>query len=125
MGTYRDMTGYRCGALRAVREVGKDKHGHSLWECVCEKCGRKKVVNYVALVAGKMKDCGCTPARGYDLTGETYGTMTVVKPVGLNASRERVWQVRCEVCRKKSTRTVKQLMRTEHPACPICGAVKL
>lgn len=77
-----DLTGYKCGALRAVRPVGKDRHGHYLWECVCEKCGKKKVVNYVQFREGSMRDCGCTPARGYDITGQEKGHLTAIMPVG-------------------------------------------
>lgn len=120
--SFVDLTGHRCGALRAVRPVGKDRYGHYLWECVCEKCGRKKTVSYVQFKAGKMRDCGCTPARGYDITGEEKGHLTAVKPVGLDGKRRRVWQFRCSVCRKKSVMTASKFVNSEHPRCPICGS---
>lgn len=120
---YRDIKGCRCGdgALEAVEPVGKDKSGHYIWRCVCHKCGRTKNVNYVQFMKGKMKDCGCTPARGYDLTGKEVGALTVIEPAGYDSAKRRTWIVRCCMCRKKSTMTARQLLR-ENPRCPICGA---
>lgn len=117
-----DLTGYKCGALRAVRPVGKDRHGHYLWECVCEKCGKKKVVNYVQFREGSMRDCGCTPVRGYDITGQEKGHLTAIMPVGHDKKRRRIWEVRCDICRKKSTMTATNFVKNEHPRCPICGS---
>ena len=122
MGSYKDMVGFRSGALRAVEQVGKDKHGHSLWRCVCEKCGRTdKVVNYTLLVTRKLKDCGCTTFRGYDLYGAHIGAFDVIKPVGLNKRKNRVWLVRCSFCKKKTTFVATKLVN-DKPRCPHCGA---
>lgn len=118
---YKDIKGHQCGALVAVEPVGKDKSGHYMWRCVCQKCGRSKVVNYVQFAKGKMKDCGCTPARGYDLTGKEIGALTVIEPAGLDSGKRRIWLVRCAMCRKKSTMTARKLVHGE-PKCPYCGA---
>lgn len=122
MGTYRDMNGYCSGELRAVEQMGKDKNGHSLWRCVCGKCGRTdKVVNYTLLVSGKLKDCGCATLRGYDLHGAHFGALDVVKPVGLDRNKRRVWLVKCSMCKKKSAMTASKLVNCD-PRCPYCGA---
>ena len=120
---YKDITGYRCGggALEAVKPVGKDKSGHYIWRCVCHKCGRTKDVNYVQFMKGKMKDCGCTPARGYDLTGEEIGSLVVMEVAGTSEHGRRLWLVRCSMCRKKSVIEARKLLRRD-ARCPICGA---
>ena len=41
---YKDIAGQKFGRLTAVKRVGKDKHGHALWECECE-CGNKTLVD--------------------------------------------------------------------------------
>lgn len=120
---FKNIKGYRCGggALEAIEPVGKDKSGHYVWRCLCHKCGRTKNVNYVQFMKGKTKDCGCTPAHGYDLAGIEKGAITVIEIAGRNSSGRRIWLVRCSMCRRKSTMTTRQLLR-DNPRCPICGA---
>ena len=124
MPPLKDLKGHRFGSLVAVERVGTDKNGHAKWKCVCEKCGKTKVYNYVQLVNGKTKDCGCGISQGKDLTGKEIGALTVVKPVGLDKSRYRLWQVRCVYCRKKTVMSSRRLTRNDlnPPKCPYCGA---
>lgn len=44
--------------LTVVRESGRDKHGKSLYECVCA-CGNNITTAAVYLRAGDTKSCGC------------------------------------------------------------------
>lgn len=55
---YKDIAGQKFGRLTAVKRVGKDKHGHALWECECE-CGNKTLVPLNALHSGNTRSCGC------------------------------------------------------------------
>ena len=126
MSKMRDLKGYRKGALIAVKPVGKDKHGHYLWEVLCQKCGKTKVMNSVQLLDDKpTKDCGCTPVSGYDLTGQDMGTFTVINPVGNDKKRSRLWLCRCRICGKKCVLPTPRLTGTSGKniaACPACGA---
>lgn len=125
MPGFHDITGHCCNDLKAVKPVGKDKSGHMLWECVCLKCGNKRIINYVQFMHSKTKDCGCTPCRGNDLTGKTFGNLTAIKIVGRSKGGYHIWLCKCESCGKKVTRTSRQLYRKNYPnripKCPICG----
>lgn len=35
----KDLTGKRFGRLVVVENLGKNKHGHTVWGCVCN-CGK-------------------------------------------------------------------------------------
>lgn len=53
-----DLSGVRFGDLVAIKEVGKDKCGHYLWECKCN-CGRTTVTRASNLAIGHTLSCGC------------------------------------------------------------------
>lgn len=53
-----DLTNKKFGRLIALRKVGKDKSGHSTWECKCS-CGTIKIVSSTHLMSGATKSCGC------------------------------------------------------------------
>lgn len=46
------------GRLKVVEAAGSDKHGATLWKCVCE-CGKEKIASRGALKSGRVKSCGC------------------------------------------------------------------
>lgn len=52
------LVGKVFGRLRVVAAAGTDKHGATLWRCICE-CGQEKVVQRGALKGGRVKSCGC------------------------------------------------------------------
>lgn len=53
-----DLTGLKFGRLTVTKDVGTDKRGEALWECVCE-CGNKSVVLGSHLRSGRVQSCGC------------------------------------------------------------------
>ena len=53
-----DFTNQRFGRLVAIRNVGSDCSGNSLWECKCD-CGNLIVAHSQRLKCGKTKSCGC------------------------------------------------------------------
>lgn len=57
-----DLAGQRFGALLAIGESGKTKHGNIKWLCVCD-CGREKVVASAKLRQGQAVSCGCLKAE--------------------------------------------------------------
>lgn len=118
-----DLKGRKFGSLVAVEKVGKDRFGHAIWRCVCEKCGGERELNYVSLMSGKVRDCGCG-VRGVDLTGETIGSIMPYKVVGLDGNKRNIWLCKCRMCGKRFTMSSRRLLRGDRPAprCPICGA---
>lgn len=51
-----DMVGKRVGILTVIKQSGRDKHDHILWQCLCD-CGITKDYNTSDL--GIVKSCGC------------------------------------------------------------------
>lgn len=53
-----DLTGQRFGRLTAIKRVGSNSQGNSMWFCLCD-CGNEVVVNSQFLKRGHTKSCGC------------------------------------------------------------------
>lgn len=74
-----DISGHRYGELTATSFVGKDRHGFTLWKCVCD-CGAGRVVSLNALRTNKIKQCSRCVRKNKqrrDLTGLRFGKLTV------------------------------------------------
>lgn len=78
-----DITGKKYGLLTVLREVephedykGTKRH---MVECRCD-CGNTKITQKRYLKSGSVKSCGCLPhgVPKKDLTGKTYGYLTVI-----------------------------------------------
>lgn len=54
-----DLTGQRFGKLIAIKPVGTNKSGNTLWECKCD-CGNSSIVINSNLTRENSKSCGCT-----------------------------------------------------------------
>ena len=66
---YKDITGKKFGRLLALERVGKTKHGHSIWRCLCD-CGNIKDVSINSLTMGVTKSCGCLNMEVLHRTGK-------------------------------------------------------
>ncbi|MCK5788820.1 MAG: hypothetical protein KAH32_07465, partial [Chlamydiia bacterium] len=81
--TFRDLTGLVFGRLTVIALAGKNKHKHTLWQCLCE-CGSKVVVEGQSLITGRTTSCGCYQkerlhTRNFkDLTGQRFGRLIVL-----------------------------------------------
>lgn len=56
--TLKDITGEKFQRLTAIKYVGKDKNGKSLWLCLCD-CGNEVIATLNNLQRGNTKSCGC------------------------------------------------------------------
>jgi hypothetical protein len=84
---FQDLTGRVFGKLTVLFYAGLKNIKHSTWHCRCE-CGREHTVYVSQLTLGKVKSCPtCARHRGprektnknfEDLTGQTFGRLTVV-----------------------------------------------
>lgn len=50
------------GRLQVIAAAGSDKHGSTLWRCLCT-CGTVKIIPRGALKTGRVKSCGCLLAE--------------------------------------------------------------
>ena len=55
-----ELTGKRFGRLTVLEDVGNDKHGNSIWKCICD-CENQtiKIISSNNLERGHTKSCGC------------------------------------------------------------------
>ena len=97
----RDLTGQVFGKLTVVNLAGNNKCGNRTWLCKCE-CGNEKTVAGSNLTSGNTKSCGCTKTIK-DLTGQTFGKLTVVNFAGNNRIRA-MWLCKCECGTEKAVR---------------------
>jgi hypothetical protein len=67
MTKIRDITGMRFGSLVALKRIGSDEKGHSLWECKCD-CGKTIVNLSNRLLTGNTSTCGCRNGHGMRYT---------------------------------------------------------
>ena len=95
MPTRRDITGQTFGRLTALYYTGhKDGGSHAIWHCKCS-CGNEVDVRLGSLTRGVTKSCGCLKSAQEDLTGQTFGKLTVLSVKG------RMCHCRCECGRER------------------------
>jgi len=106
-----DLTGQKFGRL-TVLGPGTTEKGTPGWECLCE-CGDVKVIATNSLRSGKTKSCGCYKVQGMaehrlvDLTGMTFGKLTVIERAP-NRGRTVMWRCSCS-CGKETITTAEGL----------------
>ena len=89
-----DITNKRFGKLTALKPVGKDRYGLTLWLCKCD-CGGEKITNTNRLTTGHVMSCGCISGR-HDITGNKYGMLTAIELAGQNDKGRKIWKCRCD-----------------------------
>lgn len=67
MTKIRDIKGMRFGSLIALKRIGSNEKGHSLWECKCD-CGKTVVNLSNRLLTGNSSTCGCRNGHGMRYT---------------------------------------------------------
>lgn len=104
MAKCKNIAGQKFGRLVALERVGKDKHGMSLWKCVCE-CGGTATVSINNLTTGHTLSCGCYKTEknvehgkntGIDLIGQKFGQLTVIRKTEERICGQIVWECKCD-----------------------------
>lgn len=113
MGRFIDITNQRFGKLVVLENVGKLDGKNYHWRCKCD-CGKETIVEGSRLRSGNTKSCGCGKYDGLKRyneqqsqkniikTGERFGKLTVIKPIGYKpqyngATKNRMWyQCQCD-----------------------------
>lgn len=108
-----DLTGQVFGRLRVISRAENNKANKAQWLCECE-CGNKKIIVGTQLRTGHTKSCGClqkekasknmietqklgAQTRLVDLTGKTFGKLTVLRRDDVNNSQNKPkWICKCE-----------------------------
>lgn len=101
---FQDLTGQIFGRL-TVTSLDSINPG-AIWKCRCI-CGRDKLARACQLKNGNVRSCGCLqreaasitgrslPRKTRDISGQTFGSLTAVKPAGTNG-RNVLWECLCE-----------------------------
>lgn len=93
MSTHIDLTGKTFGLLTVTSCFGINSSDRDRkWNCEC-KCGNLKIIRGYYLRNGERKSCGCT--RRENLTGRTFGYLTVLEFSCLANNYTAKWKCKC------------------------------
>ena len=106
MSTWKDITGSKAHMLTAIKYVGKNERGQSLWLCQCD-CGNETIVAIHKF--GTTKSCGClkhkTNHRFKDLTGLRFGHWKVLERAANRVTQagyiKTMWLCECDCGTKR------------------------
>jgi len=89
------LDGKQFGRLTVMGRAGS-KNQQRVWLCRC-RCGKRTRVVTALLNNGHVKSCGCLFAeiRRPNLVGETFGSLIVLKAMGIR-NRHARWLCRCQ-----------------------------
>ena len=93
--------GQKYGRWTILNDYIKNARGEKKWLCRCD-CGTERYVLERGLRSGSSKSCGCMTrenakkALSYDLTGQTFGDLTVINKIeGEHKYRGVMWHCQC------------------------------
>ena len=91
-----DLIGKRFGKLVVISYAGINKRNNPLWTCHCD-CGSTKIVLEYSLKSGNTKSCGCLRRDIKDITGNKYGSLSVIGFVKRDTQkRKTLWLCNCD-----------------------------
>ena len=133
MPKFVDLTGQKFGRLLVI-ERGPDYlsggRKRFKWKCLCD-CGNVYYTRGDALKSGATQSCGCLnkelsaekgKARTIDLTGKTFGYLTVLERAGSDQRREALWLCQCK-CGSPPIKVLGSNLRTGHTASCGCKTI--
>ena len=86
------------------------------YKCKCD-CGKEIIVNSGSLRSGHTKSCGCSRRGNFiNLTGQTFGLLTVIKPTDLRRENRVGWLCKCK-CGKEMIAFSSDLLRGDVKSC--------
>lgn len=127
-----DLVGKRFGKLVVLEfdHERKTPNGSTkrYWRCKCD-CGNEKIIQGSALTNGYALSCGCLRSESIskrntrNLTGQTFGLLTVIKRADGSRLKGRhvVWECRCE-CGKTKNVASDMLISGHTSSCGCLGA---
>lgn len=116
------LVGQRFGHLTVLKDTGKRKHS-IVWDCICD-CGTHKEVTSNHLHSGHVKTCGrdeCPYHHFYeDLTGQKFGKLTAIKPIGMKYGTHMYWLCKCDCGNEKEVSS----QSLKNGGVQSCGCIK-
>lgn len=98
---YNDLTGQKFGKLAVLYREGTAKNRTPLWCCRCD-CGNYRTVRANHLMHSHTTSCGCYQKRrasettAFDLVGQKFNRLTVIKESNRKIQRAKVWLCECD-----------------------------
>jgi 5-methylcytosine-specific restriction endonuclease McrA len=114
----KDLSGMKFGRLTVIRKDGKNKQGHTMYECVCD-CGNKVRKEGSSMSSGHTSSCGCLQIELTIERSTTHG-MTHTKIYRDYRDRKRREQRR--LFDSKWTVEMECELRKFFTSCVICGS---
>ena len=122
----KDLTNLTFGRLKVIKlsSTLDKKKRNAYWECQCE-CGSTIIVDSDSLQRGHVKSCGCLKKDAAkkvgqnnkkDLTGQTFGKLTVLKDSGERKESFIIWECLCS-CGTKCKVSSQLLLRGSTKSC--------
>lgn len=120
----RDLTDQRFGMLVALSVTEERKYGYVVWDCRCD-CGNHIHAASIELIKGRKRSCGCMQKdwgtilwepHKKDITGQTFGLLTAIRPTEKRKKRSVVWECWCE-CGNTVFESVMDLMDGKKRSC--------
>lgn len=122
MGKKIDLTGQKFGHLTVLRDTGIRKNRQVVWECECD-CPEHNHVNVVgqALRTLHTTSCGCAKKGKNikDITGQTFGKLTVLKLDYIDNNRKAHWICQCQ-CGSIESENGYELRKGIVTECKVC-----
>lgn len=97
-----DLIGKKFGYLTVLAPEGTTERGASLWRCSCGLCGKEcvKVGSDLTKKSKNRISCGCYNSIKGDMTGKTFGAITVLERTDMRSHKAAIYKVRCNICGK-------------------------
>lgn len=92
----QEMLNHKFGKWLVLEKAPRKKGERIKWICQCE-CGTIKTVDGRTLRSGSSQSCGCrvTEINTVDLTGQTFGELTVLEKTTQRQDNSVVWKCLC------------------------------
>lgn len=93
---FEDLTNRKFGRLTVLERI-KERLQDARWRCLCD-CGNEHSVSSGNLLNGSIQSCGCYKhdLMTKDISGERFGKLVAVQPVGRDKNRQQLWECRCD-----------------------------
>ncbi len=115
-----DLTGQRFGRLTVIERI-ESKRNYAMWKCLCD-CGNYTDSRTGVLLKGRKLSCGClqkeiaSKNQFIDISGERFGNLTAIEPIGKTKHNEIIWKCQCD-CGKQTEATGINLRRGHAKSC--------
>ena len=91
-----EISGSTFGELTVIAYSHTSKHRERYFKCKCS-CGKEVTVKISNLLSGRTTHCDSYIHNiKKDLSGERFGRLTAIRPVGTDKYRSIIWECKCD-----------------------------